>query len=145
MIYGYASLQMAKSFYIIGGSDGGSSKSTIAQFDTTTLVWSLVGKFNTGRKSHGAIQQNLKLLVVGGRLPVSLNNFLFFFISGNFAEGCQCGPTGCDCNDIKTEVCRLVSGNFQCTDQAGSLSGYSPWPMLFFVNESYEKCADRSS
>ena len=76
MIYGYASIQMAKSFYIIGGSGSESSQSTIAQFDTTTLVWSLVGNLNTERHDQGVIEQGLKFLVVGGRLPVLHHNIV---------------------------------------------------------------------
>ena len=111
---------MARSFYIIGGTtvierfeltEGGS---TIARFDTTTLSWSLAGQLNTGRAGHGVIQQGLKFLVVGGQKP------------GHF--------------DLNSESCQLTTDNFTCTDQTASFYGYSYWPMLFFVDESYEKC-----
>ena len=64
-------------------------------------------------------------------------------MSGNFNTGCRCHfTTGCTCDNIKTEVCHLVDDEFTCTFQAASFSGYNNWPMLFFVDESYQKCAD---
>ena len=109
---------MAKSFYIIGGIFDSlnveKGQSIIARFDTTTLAWSLAGQLNTGRSGHGVIQHGLKFMVVGGEKPGQ--------------------------KDLNNEVCQLTTGNFTCTDQTASFSGYRYWPMLFFVDQSYEKC-----
>ena len=53
-----------------------------------------------------------------------------------------CGRKGC--YDLNNEVCQLAAGNFTCTSQTAPFSGvpYSSWPILFFVDGSYEKCAD---
>lgn len=60
LIFGYASLYSAGSFYIIGGWksetwSGRVSHDAIYTLDSKTWKWSLAGKINNPRGGHGAV------------------------------------------------------------------------------------------
>ena len=65
----------------------------------------------------------------------------FLVTAGNSATGCSHD----ECHDLNNEVCQLATDKFTCTNQTASFSDYYFWPMLFFVDESYQKCANLST
>ena len=109
-VFNYASVFINASFFIIGGHADRADSNTIARLDTTTWSWSRAGSLNTGRRAHGVIWANSRLVVVGGY--------------GTFS----------------TEFCNLENDEFVCTDQQLKLKNFNWYPLLFAVTDDNKNC-----
>ena len=96
-------------------NDSKSRESAIARFDPIQNSWSKLGNLNVARSSHGVIQVNNEIIVVGG------------------TSGCL----GCGFVDVPTESCKLNGQSMKCVTREPELWNFAYFPELMLVSWFY--------
>ena len=95
---------------MFGGRVDDDESQTIGRLDASTLTWTRAGELNYWRYGHGAIYNNERIIVAGGR--------------GNY----------------KTESCSVdENGIVNCIEQAPALDNYAYYPEMYLVDDAFCK------